>query len=166
MYFPTVPNTYICNCICLNWLDALWGYERKLVGWSFVVELANFKVSNGSDKPLELDLVFLGEFDIQEIEKNMYLLAGQENELLGLSSQKKWLFIALKWLFENKDSIADPLGVVELIYEEFDFPFEIEGFVRYMPSRVGYKPEEHTDEQNLERIFSNWQHYLESMGGI
>lgn len=166
MYFPVVPNSFIYNCMCLCWRDVLWGYERKLVDWKFVVEIANFYVSNGSTNPLEVDLIFFGELDIQEIERGLHSLVEQEDELLGLDSQKKWLFIALKWLFENKDNVADPLGVVELIYEDFDFPFEIENFVRYMPPQDGYKPEEHTAQQNIERIFCHWQSYLENVASV
>ncbi|MNR35836.1 hypothetical protein D3C85_1537050 [compost metagenome] len=95
----------------------------------------------------------------------MYFLADQEGGRHDLDSQNKWLFIALKWLFENKDDISDPLGVVELIYEDFDFPLEMENFVRYMPPQDGYKPEEHSAQQNIERIFYNWHNYLERMAG-
>lgn len=166
MYFPVVPNSFIYNCMRLCWRDVLWGYERKLVDWKFVVEIADFYVSNGSANPLEVDLIFLGELDIQEIEIKLHFLVEQEEELLGLDSKKKWLFIALKWLFENKDRVADPLGEVEMIYEDFDFPLEIESFVRYMPPQDGYKPEEHTAQENIERIFCNWQSYLESMASF
>ncbi|AAO56692.1 conserved hypothetical protein [Pseudomonas syringae pv. tomato str. DC3000] len=166
MHFPMVPDLFIYDCVFLCWRDTLWGYERGLVGWDFVVGLANFSVSKGASHPWELELIFLGEFEVQEVEKKLRSLAEQEDERLGLDSQKKWLFIALKWLFENKNNIDDPLGVVELIYEDFGFPFEIEGFVRYMPSQDGYKPEENTSQQNIERIFCNWQSYLKRMAGV
>lgn len=165
MYFPMVPSSFIYNCIYLCWRDVLWVYERKLVGWSFVVEMADFYVSNGAANPLEVDLICLGELDIQEIEKKLYSLAEQEDESLGLDSKKKWLFIALKWIFENMGDFLDPLGMVELIYEDFDFPFEIENFVRYMPPQDGYKPAEHTTQQNVDRLFCNWQSYLEGVAG-
>ncbi|MEN5095206.1 DUF2247 family protein [Pseudomonas protegens] len=161
MYFPEIPNSFIYSCTFLCWRDVLWGYQRKLIGWEFVVEIADFYVSNGSVNSLEVDLICFGKLDIQEIESTLYSLAEHEDESLGLESQKKWLFIALKWLFENKDNVADPLGVVELIYEDFDFPFEIESFVRYMPPQDGYKPGEHSSQQNIERLFCNWQSYLE-----
>lgn len=73
------------------------------------------------------------------------------------------MYIAIKWLFENKDNTADPLGAVELIYEDFDFPSEIEGFVRYMPPQDGYRPEDHSAQQNAERLFCKWHGFLESV---
>ncbi|WP_397429015.1 DUF2247 family protein [Pseudomonas piscis] len=151
--------------MCLYWRDVLWGYERKLVGWEFVVEIADFYVSNGSVNPLEVDLICLGEVDLKEIESKLYLLAKHEGEVSNSDSKKKWLFIALKWLFEIKDDLADPLGEVELIYEEFDFPAEIENFVRYMPPQDGYKPREYSTQKNIERLFYNWKVYLEDVAG-
>ncbi|WP_124355248.1 DUF2247 family protein [Pseudomonas chlororaphis] len=161
MYFPVIPYSFIYNCVRLCWRDVLWGYEHKLVGWEFIVGIANFRVSNGSVEPLEIDLVCLGEFDIREIEIGLCSLAGSEERPSVVDSRMKWLFVALKWLFENKNEIADPLGEVELIYEDFDFPSEIESFVRYMPPLDGYKPEEHSAQQNLERLFFNWHSFLE-----
>ncbi|WMD22483.1 DUF2247 family protein [Achromobacter seleniivolatilans] len=161
MYFPVIPNSFICNYLDLCWRDVVWGYERKLVDWSFIVDLAAFYVSRGSVNPLEVDLICLGELDVVEIEGKLCALADHEGERDDLNSQKKWLFIALKWLFENKDDIADPLEIVELIYEDFDFPEEVENFVRYMPPQDGYRPGEHSAKENMERLFSNWNSYLE-----
>lgn len=72
MYFPTVQNSFIYNCLCLCWRDVLWGYKRKLVDWEFVVGIADFYVSNGSVDPLEVDLICMGELDIQEIETGYF----------------------------------------------------------------------------------------------
>ncbi|TLG90648.1 DUF2247 family protein [Pseudomonas edaphica] len=166
MYFSMIPYSFIYNCVFLCWRDVLWGYEHKLVGWEFVVGMADFHVSNGSTKPLEVDLICLNDFDIQEIESGLYSLAGCEENLSVVDSKTKWLFIVLKWLFENKDAVADPLEMVELIYEDFDFFPEIESFVRYMPPTDGYKPEEHSLQQNLERLFCNWHDFLEKTDSL
>lgn len=96
MYFPMEPNSFIYSCVDLCWRDVLWGYERGLVDWRFIVEFADFNVSNGSVEPLEIDLICLGEIDIREIEGKMYLLSEQEKETLAFTSKQKWLFIALK----------------------------------------------------------------------
>ncbi len=166
MYFPMVPNSFIYSCVDLCWRDVRWGYERRLVGWKLVVEFADFNVSNGSVESLEIDLICLGEIDIREIEEKMYLLSEQEKETLAFTSKQKWLFITLKWLYENQRHVVDPLGSVELVYEDFDFPTEIESFVRYMPARGGYKPEEYTAQQNIDRLFCNWREYLERMADV
>jgi hypothetical protein len=47
--------------------------------------------------------------------------------------KSKWLYLLLEWFFVNKLFINDPLGLVEKIYDDFDYPEEITAFVRYMP---------------------------------
>lgn len=163
MYFPVIPNSFICTCVSLCWRDVAWGYERKLVDWRFIVDVAEYFVSRGSVDTLESEILSLGELDIEEIERKLYSLADNEGDRHDSNSQEKWLYIALKWVFENKDDLSDPLGMVELIYADFDYPMEMENFVRYMPCQDGYKPEEHTAQQNIERIFYNWYSYLESV---
>lgn len=163
MYFPLIPSSFIYKNIELCWRDVLWGYERNLVDWSFIVEVADFFVSKGSVNSIEIDLICLGLEDIKEIEEKMYALAACEHCSHALGSQGKWLFIALKWLYENKDFVADPLDLVELLYEDFDFPVEIESFVRYMPPQDGYDPLQYTVQQNIDRLYCNWRNYLENI---
>jgi hypothetical protein len=67
------------------------------------------------------------------------------------------LFLLLAWLYENRGKVQDPLGLVEELYADFDYPEQIAGFVRYMPpqdpSRVG-------DSYLVE----NWRRYLDTAG--
>ncbi|WP_209436718.1 DUF2247 family protein, partial [Pseudomonas gingeri] len=67
--------SFIYDCACFCWCDVLWGYEHDVVGWEFVVGIADFFVSNGSDDELEIELVFLEGGDIEEIENKMRQLA-------------------------------------------------------------------------------------------
>lgn len=49
---------------------------------------------------------------------------------------------------------------MELIYEDFDFPVEIESFVRYMPTSESYQPQQHTLKENQNRLYENWAAYI------
>lgn len=81
--------------------------------------------------------------------------------------EKKWMYVALKWLFENRRKIEDALGLVELVYADFDYPAEIESFVRYMPSQCDYDSRAHSVEKNIERLYLNWGAFLSGgLGGV
>lgn len=56
--------------------------------------------------------------------------------------------------------VDDPLGEVEEIYSDFDYPEEMENFVRYMPASNGYDQTRHTLEENNRRLFESWERYL------
>ncbi|GGY20439.1 DUF2247 family protein [Paludibacterium paludis] len=55
------------------------------------------------------------------------------------------------------------IGEVETIYAEFDYPSEIENFVRYMPVTDGYEPSLHSKAENEKRLFENWKKYLDAV---
>ena len=64
-------------------------------------------------------------------------------------STEKWLYIVLLDLFNKRKELDDPLGNVEEIYENFDYPEKIESFVRYMLANDSYDPSKHTKEENI-----------------
>lgn len=72
-------------------------------------------------------------------------------------TKDKFLYVLLAWLFENKERYEDPLRAVELIYDDFDFPESIVSFVRYKPTT---QPLLATIEANIERLYSNWNNFL------
>ena len=73
--------------------------------------------------------------------------------------EAKWLYLALAWLFENRDSVSDPLVQVEMIYADFDYPPEITSLVYYMPCD---EPDLGSRELNEARIYANWENYLQA----
>ena len=50
--------------------------------------------------------------------------------------REKWLYILLSWLWINRESFEDTLDEVESIYTDFDYPAEIESFIKYIPLRM------------------------------
>ena len=68
-----------------------------------------------------------------------------------------WLFLALASLREHRSQYADPLGVIEMLYADFDYPDEIRGLVRYMPARPG-------ETASIEGVERRWQEYVDRVG--
>ncbi|PXZ01426.1 DUF2247 family protein [Gilliamella apicola] len=145
------------NDIKLNWHDLLWGYEHHFLGWKDVVNYANKKIieeSNYDESVIELSMIDkTTTFKIEKLLKNIV----KEERFYHTD---KWLYIILLDLFNKRDELDDPLGKVEEIYENFDYPEEIESFVRYMPNTDDYDPSKHTYEENINRLYSKWENYL------
>jgi hypothetical protein len=68
-------------------------------------------------------------------------------------SARKWLYLELKAAYERRSDFVDPLGVVEEIYGDFEYPSAIQGFVRYMPLRPG-------DEHGEAALVERWAAFL------
>ena len=59
----------------------------------------------------------------------------------------------------NRKNLVDPLGLVEQVYADFDYPDFMAEFVRYMPP-VGYDPRFLTDAENHDLLISKWDLFL------
>ena len=143
-----------------TWDDILYGYSHKFVGWRTVVELATERAQGGSSNRLEVELAAVGKDHVWKVGELLRQLAAAEAVKNEIGTEKKWLFLILKWLYENQHSFADPLGEVEELYADFGYPAEISHFVRFLPAGSGYRPQEHTQEENIQRLFDLWSEYL------
>lgn len=156
-----IPLSFSMNTLPLGWSDIVWAYHKHILTWKDVVKYADQKVLSGDFNDGEVAISLLGKENIEEIVEAADKLA----ELSGGGTEvakRKWLFISLSWLFSNKDTIDDPLALVEDIYEDFDYPPEIQAFVRYMPPTDGYDPRNYSPNENKERLMRLWEGFLKT----
>lgn len=160
MQIKPIPGSFLRGQVGLTFSDMLWGYEHQMIGWSGVVDLADKWLDTEIEDPRIVELTTIDKshtFRVGELLRQLAGSMGAETEAIARS---KWLRIILAWLFLNKDLMSDPLGEVEMIYADFDYPSEIETFVRYMPCTDGYDPTAHSHDQNVKRLLENWERYL------
>lgn len=167
-----IPFIFIQERVCLSWRDALWGYERNMLSWSGIVDLAKAMKFSTTDMCV-VELSYLDKSTTYKIGDLLREIAATEIEPADSISIKKWFFLTLAWTFENKSRIDDPLGEVEKIYADFDYPVEIENFVRYMPAvnsndiSLGGIEESEGRVQPIDatdQLFINWEKYLDMAG--
>ena len=70
---------------------------------------------------------------------------------------RKWLYLQLRAAYYERERLKDPLGVVEQIYADFDYPSTVAPFVRYMPLWPG-------DEPGVGPLMARWTDYLAREG--
>lgn len=160
MELTPIQSSFIRRHVFLSWRDMLWGYKRRLIEESSVIAMAQDRLLCGSNDPLEVELASLRKSEIQEVGELLCNMAGKEPEVAGAASAKKWLFLVLAWLFEQRSSVSDPFCEINSIYADFDYPPEIEGFVSYMPPSDGHDPLKHSKEENESRLLSKWEQFL------
>jgi hypothetical protein len=159
MSLTPIPFAFIQQRVTLAWDEALWGYEHQLVGWSGVVALAQHRLCSHSTLS-EIELSGLDKSQTSRIGELLRELAGDANQEHEATALKKWLYLVLAWTLDQKARLTDPLAQVEAIYADFDYPIEIENFVRYMPVTYNYDPMQHSSEENENRLFDHWKNYL------
>lgn len=102
--------------------DLEYGLTHRWIGPATVVAIATREVAaDGSDLALaKLVLVLRDELD--EVPD---VLRGRSARVDGSdrsSSRRKWLYLQLAAAFKRQQDLADPLGVVEQIHADFDYP--------------------------------------------
>lgn len=155
-----IPLQFAQSKSSLNWMDLLWAYKSNLLTWKDLIQVAIDRVDSDSDNSLEIELAAVDKESVWKVSELAQTLAKQCSNS-DEESKQKWLFLCLAWAYENREKLADPLGVVEGIYADFDYPSAIESFVRFLPPSDGYVPAQHTQEQNHQRLMANWEKYLQ-----
>ena len=159
-----IPTEFILSQPGPSWLELQWGFDRGWLSESAVVNLAVARLSeSGNQAPEVIELASLGSRELGEVRCVLDKLAETERRAaVDQDPERAWLRIILAWLYAQRGEIADPLGAVEEIYADFDYPSEISDFVRYMPPGDGYDPQAHTHEENIARLYCKWREFLDA----
>lgn len=137
----------------LSWRDIKYGLEHGFLSATGVVEFAvNSLVAESSAELYEL--ACLSGNDFEEIQR---CLDSLEAKNLGDVEylEEVWIFLILLWIFMNRETYKDPLGVLEELYADFDYPQIMTRLIRYMPAADNFLEGE-------EQLFKNWSNMLDS----
>lgn len=137
----------------LSWGDIEYGLDRGFLTSTGVVEYAVKRLS--AESPAEqYELACLTGDDANDVRECVGRLAVKDVRDVG-GSEKAWIFLSFLWVFINRGKYQDPLGIVEELYADFDYPESAAPIVRYMPAA---DPSVAGENQ----LFKNWSNMLES----
>ena len=160
MIVTDIPYEFISQRTELGWNEIRFGLDQQLIKPKAAVDRATEQLCHMDATPKEMvELASLSESE--SVVDLVSHLARNEAPVLGEQVKAKWLYLVLAWLFENRESLVDALGMVESVYSDFDYPKEINSFVRYMPMDG---PDLGNREQNEARMFDRWKAYLNRAG--
>ncbi len=158
-----IPYSYFSESVNLNWYDISIAIENAYLPIKSGIEHAIKEIEGNLDyNDGVLNLAMISPNDTsshEEISKNIVQLAELVSDEDKSKAKEKILFVLLKWLFENQKNYDDPLRVVEIVYDDFDFPEIIKDFVRYEPSPHTIKG---AMDENIKRLYNNWQFFLKA----
>jgi hypothetical protein len=148
----SIPTDFILSRVMPSAAELAYGFRAGRVSAEQLVEIEEAKVQGGHPTTHEeLQLAKLLPTELDEVEDIVARIETKEPE--RGDEFRVWLFLTLAWLLERRESIADPLAVVEMIFEDFDHPSEIYGLIRYMP--VGP-----SEPRGLDAVFQRWIDYV------
>jgi hypothetical protein len=156
-----LPTDFVLSHVPLTWGESLWGYEHQWIDWSCLSELAVGHIDTpNQSKPEEVQLGGMVASESAGALELVRKLAESEPAAPEEAVQRKWLYLVLLWIYENRERFSDPLALVEEVFCDFGRPLEITSFIRYMPPADGYDPRHHSKAENESRMLQHWRDYL------
>ncbi len=137
--------------------DLKYGLEHGWLRPRTVIDQAVRGVERGDDDPVLMAVASLLSDEVDDLPDVVAQLDSPDHIRDPRESARKWLYLQLKAAYDRRQELGDPLGVVEELYADFDYPPRIEGFVRYMPVRQG-------EEATVEGLMARWEQYLRREG--
>lgn len=133
--------------------DLRYGLEHGFLKERTVIELAADEARHGSSDPVMHELAMLLRDQVDQVPEMLKALDDPETIRDPRESARKWLYLELKAAYCSRDRLNDPLGGVEQIYAEFDYPPAMVQLVRYMPLPPGAEPGESA-------LMMEWEDFL------
>jgi hypothetical protein len=117
-----------------------YGYERGWLHPATVLDWARREAERDPDNLALVRLASVHHDDLLDLEDALAHVQVAPGAGSAADPLRTWLYLQLKAAFDSRQDLGDPLGVVEQIYADFDYPAALESFIRYMPLRPGDVP--------------------------
>lgn len=156
-----LPSDFLLRRGHLGWSHAVWGVEHGWADLHLLVDLATDRLLH-EEQPAQAAIILAGlaPSEMWDALRLASTLATGEPPVDEPEIEARWLYLVLRWVYENRDTLLDPLGVVEELYADFGYPRGMETFVRFMPSTDAWDPSAHTPAENDARMIANWAAWL------
>jgi len=149
----SLPAEFISKRVVLSPGELRWGFANGLITSNAAIALATSYLSQGV--PLteaENRLAMLLPEDAEDVPAIVSTLGEEHGEQ---DHRLVWMYLALAWIYESREQLADPLSTVEHAIVEFGYPAEVRSLLRWMPLEAGQQP-------GLKALEERWRSYLEN----
>jgi hypothetical protein len=152
-----LPASFILPRVFPTGAELAYGFRHGWVARADIVAIVKAKREAGVPmRELEEELLEVSSTDVDRFDEIMADLNVSDEPTERRA--RVWLFLVLAALLENQSLVEDPLGMIEMLYADFDYPDEIRGLVRFMPPPAGQEP------VGIKGIEARWREYVERVG--
>ncbi|MFF4384774.1 DUF2247 family protein [Kitasatospora sp. NPDC001547] len=151
-----IPPAFIKPRVRLSLSEIKYGHHEGWIEANDVITLCTWYLDSGQVSQTEEALALLLSDEADQVAG---ILECADTGRVAGDVRSVWRFLALAWAYENRENLGDALGMVEILYADFDYPSEMESFVRYMPAKPGQKT-------GIDALISRWEEYVCSEGAL
>ena len=118
----------------LSWAEISFGFANGWLGWKTVIDLAVHRLMmNENPSSLEVDLASVDRSTVHEIDGLLGRLANTSKISTAAEKRSLWLHITLNWIVHNRETLIDIWPIVEFVYADFGYPYEMDGLITWRP---------------------------------
>lgn len=147
----------------IDWAMIYYGISKNILSSNIVQEFIHRKLDN--DEPLsdeEIELSWSSDSSLEVLELIEKILDNQGNVEENIDKGKAKIRIAIIiYLRKTERDIICLLEQIDMIYENFDYPEDMEGFISYMPVSDGFDSCSHTIEENRNHLVTKLDSFIE-----
>ena len=151
-----LPSVALLQAPRPSWATLRHGLAEGWMSCATVVEIALQVMED--DPQASDDVVTLAGLTRDELDEADALVDRLRAEEQLPAEPDYWRRRALNWLYDHRDDVIDPLGVVEELYAHFGYPEDMASFVRYMPP-VDWTPQPGRPAENLAHLMRAWARF-------
>lgn len=155
------PLEYCMKNARLNWADISWAIYHDFMIFGAAIDFAVIMLEQ--NPLLDKDEQALAELTLNQYATKhdvfppLLRLSAKTSPKERIDAKQKILFLLLNWVYEHRENYPDPLYLVEVIFDDFDFPDALKPFIRYLPLD---EPPLNSTVLNEERLLQHWKCYL------
>ncbi|MFG2907033.1 DUF2247 family protein [Kitasatospora sp. NPDC048286] len=149
-----IPAEFIEPRVRPSLAELEYGHREGWIDADGVISLCTRRLEAGQVSQTEETIALLLSDEADQVAG---LLEGSDAGLAADDLRLVWRYLALAWAYENREDLGDALGVVEMLYAGFDYPSEMDGFVRYMPAQPG-------QTTGIDALMSRWEEFVRNEG--
>ncbi|MEC3812695.1 DUF2247 family protein [Bacillus altitudinis] len=156
--------------IKVDWKTIYVGIRLDLISYKEISKYAVEYLSNHTEceNSLILELAWGAGDPDEDYRKLQMILVELYNDLVEEESsqwdieKRKWRYGITSHLKEkNKKSLEELLDELCEVYADFGYPEDMEPFIHYMPPSDGYNPLLYSKEENINRLVSFFDEFLQ-----
>lgn len=134
-----------------------WGIAHDYLTTDDAITIADKLLTGGNDNSVYIDLLLTQP---TESEDALKLLARHTPVLDETFAAKILRYVILEGIATSASSVSDALDAVEEVYADFDYPSDMDPFIRYMPTDDSSLAP--TKAENEQRLFETFLCFLET----
>lgn len=147
----------------LDWSIVYYGINNEILSIDIAQEFVCRKLEHDeqmSEEELELSWNSNNRLDVLELIKKILDIQENVDERIEKAKDKIRIAIII-YLRDTEKDATRLLAQIDIIYEDFDYPVDMENFISYMPINDEYIPSNHTFEDNRNYLLSKLDDFID-----